>query len=154
MTCKTFRCGPCDYRWERETDGRRSRCPYCRKRRKEELRMFVCGPCSRKWWTRGTSSSCFECTAILAALPYEKEYGIGKYTCSTETCGNVFYLRTQANVESECYQCGEWCYDPLIIPNKFTLNRETNNRHSCRLCGGRGNCPSFAKIINVSRRRH
>ena len=148
MAFKTFCCRPCGHWWTRETNSLKSRCKFCGKRRKEEIRMFVCGDCERKWWIRGTVSMCSECEALYKALPYEEEYGIGEYECS---CENVFLLRTQAEVEAKCYDCGAWSL-PWIVPNKYTLDRKTDNTHSCSLCKGRGYCPSFKKIINISRR--
>ena len=114
-------------------------------------RQFACGKCRKKWWKEVSAMNptceCYTCSSVLAAIPRDKEYGVGLHECE---CGHVFHGRTRAGVTSPCYKCDQNCL-PKIIPNKAGVSKKSDNVHECATCGGRGDCVHFHEIIHTSK---
>ena len=114
-------------------------------------RQFACGTCRKKWWKEVSAMNpnceCYTCSSVLAAIPRDKEYGVGLHECE---CGHVFHGRTRAGATNPCYKCGQDCL-PKIIPNEAGVSKKSDNIHRCATCGGRGDCVHFNEIMHTSK---
>ena len=85
-----------------------------------EVRQFCCGPCHREWWRVVPSnkpvSRCKDCHIRYDAVPRDGEYGVGRFTCTNELCGKVFYRRCRAFHGEFCPQCRAVVSEPHIHP--------------------------------------
>ena len=91
-----------------------------------EVRQFCCRRCRyRVWWRVVPSnkpvSRCNDCHRRYDAIPRDDEYGVGRFTCTNELCGKVFYLRCKAFYGEFCPQCEAVVSEPHIHPkyNKY-----------------------------------
>ena len=85
-----------------------------------EVRQFSCLDCCHVWWRVVSQdkpvSKCEHCHRRYDALPRDKEFGVGRFTCSHEACGEVFYHHCRANDERTCPQCGRSTGGPSVHP--------------------------------------
>ena len=91
-----------------------------------EVRQFHCGRCRyRVWWRVVPSnkpvSRCKDCHRRYDAVPRNDERGVGRFTCTNELCGNVFYQRCRSPDRRICPQCEAVVSEPHIHPkyNKY-----------------------------------
>ena len=120
-----------------------------------QLRQFACGPCDNVWWrivsNRKAVSRCRNCRKRYDALPFDRQYGIGRFIC--QNCGNTFYSRCTANSTCPCYTCGNTeVTKPYIHPsNRLGIVPNRSRRsHYCDDCRGMGHCPNYRRVINSS----
>ncbi|XP_038047206.1 shiftless antiviral inhibitor of ribosomal frameshifting protein homolog [Patiria miniata] len=118
-----------------------------------EKREFACQPCQNVWWRKVFSykpvSKCSRCHVLYNAVPMDKVFGWGKFTCH---CGNVFFGRAQAGVPSICYQCHASVLPDVGSIGPMRINgprQNTRNRHACDLCdnGRIQPCPGYNKVL-------
>lgn len=104
----------------------------------KELRQFACRACKYIWWRVVLSvkavSRCKHCNVIYNALPCNKEYGIGRFICPDEQCGNVFFGRCHAKCKWKCYGCETVVSKPYIHPGNEHYQTESmcHGAHYCR----------------------
>ena len=118
-----------------------------------QLRQFACGPCDNVWWrvvsNRKAVSQCRHCKKRYDALPFEMEYGTGRFIC--QHCGHMFLSKCTATSTCPCFECAADVSKPYIHPeNKSTAPRSTR-KHRCDQCMGMGNCPNYRKVIYASK---
>ena len=79
-------------------------------------------------------SRCKHCNVIYNALPCNKEYGIGRFICPDEQCGNVFFGRCHAECKWKCYGCETVVSKPYIHPGNEHYQTESmcHGAHYCR----------------------
>ena len=93
-----------------------------------EVRQFHCGRCHREWWRVVPSnkpvSRCKICHRRYDAILRDDERGVGRFTCTNNLCGNVFYRRCNPSYIEVCPQCGAVVSEPLIHPkyNKYHIS--------------------------------
>ena len=122
----------------------------------KELRQFACRPCENVWWRVVLSikavSRCNRCKVRYDALPREKEYGIGRFICPNDKCGNVFYGRCHADSKWKCRECETIVSKPYIHPSNEQRYRSKSRvrPHYCDECEGHGKCRLLNRVLYAS----
>jgi len=110
-----------------------------------EVRQFACQPCDQPWWKRVPAnkqvSKCPVCRQKFEALPRDKEWGIGVFSCPG--CNSQFHGWIQMGHYSTCNRCKMHVFPSRILPPNERSNepRRRQNVHSCECCeAGNGIC--------------
>lgn len=92
----------------------------------------------------------FEMTGEEVILDYwgeenEDKVGACKFECVN--CENEYTVICRMVETAECYNCHEY-NRPLnwAPPRDHVIQGETDNKHSCSRCDGKGNCPNFNPV--------
>ena len=100
------------------------------------LRQFSCRACHCDWWSDVPASKevsrCKRCNGRYDPLPRDKEYGVGRFTCPNEKCGNVFFNVCNANSNYKCLECGTKVNGPYLHPSN---EQKYETRHAARILG-------------------
>ena len=96
-------------------------------------------------------SRCRECQTRYDALPRDKEFGVGRFTCTKPSCKRVFFAKCKATDSLPCRKCKTMVENPYIHP-RWRKRRYTPASRS-RSRQGHSLNPSAATFVPRSQRR-
>ena len=96
-------------------------------------------------------SRCRECHIRYDALPRDKEFGVGRFTCTKPSCKRVFFAKCKATDILPCRKCMTIVKNPYIHPRWRKRSYTPASRSRSRK--GRSLNPSAATFVPRSQRR-